>query len=203
MKPSRRTTLSGFTLIELMITVVLIAVLIALVAPSFKQQIEMQRLRGTHDQLATDVQFARSEAARLGIPVHIRVQPTSVNGSACYIVFSDRGTTPSTFDFSTPCDCTQPAGSRCSAATTAEIKTVTLESFTGLNLANLNLDRMGFDPTTGTMLVKSADGEAPPPTEFIVDTSLDASRKLRLWIAFSGKVRVCAPAGSTVKAIAC
>lgn len=202
MKSARR-PLSGFTLIELMITVAIVATLIALVAPSFKQQIEMQRLRGTHDQLATDVQFARTEATRLGIPVHVRVQPSSVSGPACYILFSDRGTSLSTYDFSTACDCTQPAGSRCSAATTTEVKTVVLESFTGLGLANVNLDRVGFDPTTGTMLVKSSDGSTPPPTEFIVDTSLDSTRKMRLWVAFSGKVRVCAPAGSTVKALAC
>lgn len=202
MKPARR-PLSGFTLIELMVTVVIMATLIVLVAPGFKQQIEMQRLRGAHDQLATDVQFARSEAARLGIPVHVRVQPSSAGGSACYIVFSDRGMTQSTFDFSAACDCTQPIGSRCSAATTAEIKTVALESFTGLNLSYANKDRVGFDPITGALLVQVFDGPGGDGKEFIVDTSLDASRKMRLWVAFSGRVRVCAPAGSSVKAVAC
>lgn len=189
----------GFTLIELMVAVALVAILVALAAPPFRQMIEMQRLRGTHDQLATDIQFARSEAARLRVPVHVRVQPAA----ACYILFTDTGIGGSTYAFSQACDCSQPAGLRCAAATTTEVKTVMLEAFTGLNLSHPNQARVGFDPATGAMLIKAADAIGPPPTEFIVDTSLDASRKLRTHVAFSGKVRSCAPAGSSVKAIAC
>lgn len=198
-----RTLRAGFTLIELLIVVAIAAVLLALVAPSFTDMIAMQRLRGAHDQLATDVQFARTEAARLGIPVHIRVQPKSAAGDACYIVFSDTYADASLRNFSTPCDCTLPAGSRCSSTTTTrEIKTVVLEGFTGLDLTPINLAQAGFDPSTGILLARTWDLLAPP-TEFIVDTSLDAARRMRLWVAFSGRVRVCAPAGSTVKAIAC
>lgn len=193
----------GFTLIELVMVVAIMAVLIALVAPSFTDTIAMQRLRGAHDQLATDVQFARTEAARLGIPVHIRVQPKSGSAAACYILFSDTFADAALRNFSTPCDCTLPAGSRCPAtSTTNELKTVTLETFTGLDLTPIHLSQVGFDPITGMMLTRKYD-LLPPPTEFIVDTSLDSARRLRLWVAFTGRVRVCAPAGSTVKAIAC
>jgi hypothetical protein len=94
-------------------------------------------------------------------------------------------------------------GARCSATTTEEVKTVELEPFTGLDLTAVNQPRVGFDPLTGAMLVKTFDTEAPPPTEFLVDTSLDSARKLRLWVAFSGRVRVCSPTGSSVKAAPC
>jgi type IV fimbrial biogenesis protein FimT len=198
-----RTLRAGFTLIELLIVVAIAAVLLALVAPSFTDMIAMQRLRGAHDQLATDVQFARSEAARRGIPVHVRVQSKSAGGPACYILFTDRALSASLVDFSTACDCSQAPGSRCSAATTEEIKTVELEPFTGLDLTAINQSRVGFDPLTGAMLVKTFDSSAPPPTEFLVDTSLDSARRLRLWVAFSGRVRVCSPSGSSVKAAAC
>lgn len=197
--------MAGFTLIELIIVVAIMAVLVALVAPSFSNTIALQRLRGTHDQLATDVQFARTEAARLATPVHLRIQPKTASTAACYILFSDSqvGRTLMGFSFSTPCDCTQPAGSRCPASgTTAELKTVTLEPYTGLDLAAINLSQVGFDPTTGRMLTRTTD-LAPSPPEFIVDTSLDPARRLRLWVSFTGRVRVCAPTGSTVRAASC
>jgi type IV fimbrial biogenesis protein FimT len=53
---------SGFTLVELLIGFAVMAVLLVLAAPSFTSMIEMQRLRGTHDQLTADMQFMRTEA---------------------------------------------------------------------------------------------------------------------------------------------
>jgi len=197
-----RTLRAGFTLIELLIVVAIAAVLLALVAPSFTDMIAMQRLRGAHDQLATDVQFARSEAARRGIPVHVRVQSKSAGGPACYILFTDRGTSASPYAFTTPaCDCTQPSGSRCSASTTAEVKTVILESYTGLNLVTASAfapDRIGFDPATGMRLLPEMDSDPGPSYEFVVDTQLDSARVMRLAVGGSGRLRVCAPAGSKV-----
>ena len=191
---------SGFTLIELMVAVALVAILIALSAPSFRQMIEMQRLRGAHDQFATDMQFARSEATRLRVPVHVRVQPAAAPAAACYILFTD---TNRVAPYSNACDCTQPAGLRCGQATTTEVKTVTLDTWTGLDLATINQARIGFDPATGAMMVAGADVPGLVVTEFIVDTSLDTTRKLRTVVGFSGRVRSCAPAGSVVKTIAC
>ena len=205
MARSRR---SGFTLIELLIVVAIAAVLLALVAPSFTDMIAMQRLRGAHDQLATDVQFARAEAARRGIPVHVRVQPKSPSGPACYILFTDKGASAEfPYAFTMPaCNCAQPPGSRCSAAATAEVKTVILEAFTGLdlNLAGTPvLDRVGFDPATGMLFAPAPDSPTPAPGEVVVDTLLDSARRMRLQVGRTGRVQVCAPTGSTVKAVAC
>lgn len=207
MRNRERLRRAGFTLIELLIVVAIAAVLLALVAPSFTDMIAMQRLRGAHDQLATDVQFARAEAARLGVPVHVRVQPRSASGAACYIIFTDRGDAGSPYSFSLPaCDCKQPAGSRCSAASTAELKTVTLETSTGLDLDPAGtppLDRAGFDPATGTLFTPPSDRAIRPTDELVVDTLLDPARRMRLRVGRAGRVQVCAPSGSSVKAVAC
>ena len=52
----------GFTLIEAAATLAILAVLSCGAAPSFHGLIERQRLAGLAAQLATDVQFARSES---------------------------------------------------------------------------------------------------------------------------------------------
>jgi type IV fimbrial biogenesis protein FimT len=55
-------TQRGFTLIELMVVVVLVAVLLVLAAPSFTDQLARRRLEGVATELSTDLQFARTQA---------------------------------------------------------------------------------------------------------------------------------------------
>lgn len=57
---------AGFTLIELMVTVAMMAVLAALATPSFRELIEAQRLRDTAFGLVSDLTLARSEAIKRG-----------------------------------------------------------------------------------------------------------------------------------------
>lgn len=190
----------GFTLIELLIVISIVAIILALAVPSFRSYIELQRLRAVHDQVATDIQFARSEAVRLKTVVHFSVTPASGSTPACYIIFSDTNKTP---PYSTACDCTQPAGSRCTAAATAEIRTVTVEPWMGISLSTVNDSRFGVDPATGAMLLHPDDTGTLVPREFILDTALDTSRKLETIVGFTGRVRSCAPTGSSIKAVAC
>ncbi|PVY89773.1 type IV fimbrial biogenesis protein FimT [Acidovorax sp. 99] len=56
----------GFTAIELMVTLAILAVLAALAAPSFTPIIEKWRVRDAAENLATTLYFARSEAIKLG-----------------------------------------------------------------------------------------------------------------------------------------
>lgn len=62
--PSNRD--AGFTLIELMVTVAMLAILAALATPSFRELIEAQRLRDTSFGLVSDLTLARSEAIKRG-----------------------------------------------------------------------------------------------------------------------------------------
>lgn len=54
----------GFTLIELMITIVILAILISLAVPSFNSVIQGNRTLTLTDELSTAIQLARSEALK-------------------------------------------------------------------------------------------------------------------------------------------
>ena len=59
---SRAHPTRGFTMIELMVTLAVAAVLLTLAAPSFTDQLARRRLEGAATELSTDLQFTRSLA---------------------------------------------------------------------------------------------------------------------------------------------
>ncbi len=56
----------GFTLVELMIVIAIVAILTTLAAPSFKQLIQSNTMSGAVNTFLGDMRFARSEAIRRG-----------------------------------------------------------------------------------------------------------------------------------------
>jgi type IV fimbrial biogenesis protein FimT len=61
----------GFTLIEIMVSLAVLGVLIAVAIPSFSNTIKRYRINAIRDELITSLQFARSEAIRRGVQIII------------------------------------------------------------------------------------------------------------------------------------
>lgn len=87
----------AFTLIELMITVSIAAIVLAIAIPSFNIQILNHRSIALGEELATSMNYARSEAVKRGTRVSVCA---SNNGTACigtwtdgWIVFVDAAVT--------------------------------------------------------------------------------------------------------------
>lgn len=71
---------AGFTLVELVVVVALIAILSAVAAPQMVALTNSNRLSAANSELTSALQLARSEAIRRG--ARVTVCPTS-NGTAC------------------------------------------------------------------------------------------------------------------------
>jgi len=84
----------GFTMIELMVVLAVMALLATLVAPSFNEQIARRRLEGVATDLSTDLQFARTQA----VDDRSTVQLVTENGGRRYRVVDAVNTTLKTVD---------------------------------------------------------------------------------------------------------
>lgn len=205
-RPSSRQ--GGLTVVELLIVVALVAIVLTLAAPSFREMIEMQRLKSVSAQVVTDVQFARSEAAARQRQVFITFGSSLTPAMSCYIVHTCGNNSGCT------CTCSTPAPPRCGLnPNNIEIKTVQLPTSLGVRVAlspaGATLPAfISFDPATGAMLALSTDplaGLIPLPDPAWIDASLTRTNPpvLRAVVAQSGRPSVCTPASPVSGVSAC
>lgn len=200
----------GFTLVELMITIAVVAVLLTLAAPSLYDFILVQRLKSINAQLVTDMQFARSEAiSRFQrrsstssdvVDVQVSFAPAPEGGTmSCYVIYTDSSTSPRN-----RCDCTRPAGERCPASTTREIRTVQIPVNLGVRQSLPDNQAHGFSflSTNGAIRIWPVDLSSDP-TNFRVESAIDDNRKLRTTIGLSGRPTVCSPGGAVSGSVSC
>ncbi len=127
-----RSRRQGLTLTELMVTLVVAAVLLAISVPSMRELIARKRVEGVANELASDLRYLRSEAIQrhagsLQVNFGIAAQP-----STCYAVV-----TLGSILTSTQCNCALAAPPICADAfgmTLKELKTVMLPGSTGITL---------------------------------------------------------------------
>ena len=70
----------GFTLVELMVTVAVFAIVAAMAAPAMQAMVTASRLNGASEELVTALQLARSEAIRRNARVMVC---SSADGATC------------------------------------------------------------------------------------------------------------------------
>ncbi len=208
----------GFTLIELLVVAAIAVIILVLAAPSFKQIIEMQRLKSVGSQVVTDLQFARSESVSRQRRVYVSfiADGASPAGAvmSCYVVH----TCPTAEVCQ--CNCTAAAGSRCAAPVAPatdpqELRTHQIERSLSLRqdvYSSNDTDRVGvveFEPVTGSMLLYKSNplGLGPPQTQaaWIETTLLHPAPvpNLRTEVAITGRPNACAVGGRVPGVTAC
>lgn len=117
---------SGFSAVEMVVTMAVLAILLAVAVPSFQDTLEKRRLIGAVEQLYSDMQFARMEAIRLGRNVSVVFKKSTTPW--CYGITDD--------NIPSNCDCNANAAS-CTVGgmqrvvSGAEFKNVTLDDTYG------------------------------------------------------------------------
>ena len=136
----------GVTLIELVVTISVLAILVTLAAPSFSEFRERQALRSVADNIVATIGLAKEEAVKSDSWVRVDFKPLGANGLCV------GAATVTTADAATGCDCAL-------AATTCTVALFP-ESAEGLKQVQLSPDSIIFgaagsgfviDPKTATM----------------------------------------------------
>jgi len=136
----RRAAGRGFTLLELVITVSVLALVATLALPSLGSTVERSRLKAAAESLASDLAEARFESARRGQPLQLDVTP----GPAwCWAV-------------------TSSAGCACDQAQRCRLKGVVASEYAGIQMVDASpthFDPSGAAETRGGALFQSTRGE--------------------------------------------
>ena len=77
----------GFTMVELLITVVILAVLAAIAVPSMREFIARQRVESIAKELATDLRYLRTEAIQRRRDVQILFLQSADSATSCYVLY--------------------------------------------------------------------------------------------------------------------
>ena len=186
----------GFTLVELLIVVAVIAVILVMAAPSFRDMVLMQRLRSITAQLVTDLQFARNEAVSRGTLLRLSFESNA--NLTCYTLY-----TSSVID--NRCDCRLGPGAACVNGN-VEVRTVQVPRSLAVQVAIPPTEfdtAFAFDNVTGGLFVIPTDDAALPFDGIKIESAISNARKLVVRLNRAGRPLVCTPAGSTMTEPAC
>lgn len=80
-RPRPSHTQRGFTLVELMVTVVIVAIVMGIGLPNFRDGVKRNRLVSQSNELASDMNFARTQAVMRGVKISICPSDPSASGN--------------------------------------------------------------------------------------------------------------------------
>lgn len=182
----------GFTLLELMIAVAIIAVLAALAAPSLSDFFDRNRVRAAADDVASLISQARAEAVKNDLPVLVSASGSGTN----WCVGANAADAPTPGEKARTdadaCDCTD--GNDCMVAGIRRV--VSSTDYRDVSIGALPGDIL-FDNTLGAM-VSGSGVNRTLGNQTLTLTSPTGKYDVRVDVPALGQARACTPAASPV-----
>jgi type IV fimbrial biogenesis protein FimT len=174
-----RKTQRGLTLIEMLTAMAVLCVLAGLSTGSWAQMAGKMRLQSVSQELAADVQLARSTAVALNRAVRLEVQVQAAG--SCVVAYTGA---------LGACRCNTKGEPACEAP--AKLVVSHWLPMSGPVAVSANVASMRFDPTTGTVTPTGA-----------LRASLVDGRALAQVVNIMGRTRHCSPGASVPGVPAC
>jgi Tfp pilus assembly protein PilE len=168
----------GFTLVELMVTLVITVALLAIAVPSMREFIARKRLEGVAGELLTDLRYLRSMQVERGRPMRIRFSTT--DSTTCYVLFIEgRGR-------GADCDCSRQPVCADVAGAAEQLKTVAVQRSGGIELT--------AEPAT--LLLVGPNGMPDRDTTLVASVSSPVGGALRVSTNQAALPSICSVSGS-------
>ena len=181
----------GLTLVELMVTVAITAVLMAAAIPSMREMIAKRRVVGVTNDLVTDLRYLRSVGIQNNTMVELDFG--SNQASTCYMLSTTRGSfLPSS------CDCTNPASCNGVGPVPTAFKTVSLPRSDGVTLSS-NASPIQFVGLSAMPCLTNWCGAAT--ISVTISSSLGGTTKV--WTNANGRAFACSVSGQQSNFPAC
>jgi type IV fimbrial biogenesis protein FimT len=176
----------GFTIIELMVTLLVLAVLVGLAVPSFSDLIEKSRLRGATDDLVNMLNTARTSAVKQERNIDVALGGSATAWCAGASSAPDPGSPGDQVPAATKCDCTTANACKVGGLPT----TLSSDTYSGVTLSDVTAE-FTFDSKLGTLATVLDPGSTFTATSFNV---ISKTGKYTATISVSplGETLVCA-----------
>jgi len=170
----------GFTLVELMISLLVLAILAALATPSFTDFFERNRVRGAADEVVSLISNARAESVKNDLDVSIAMRGSGTawclgaNAAAAAVGGAPAGP-------ASPCDCTD--ASACQVG--GQRLVVASGDYRDVSVRTALASDLFFDSTLGAL--------APLGTGVLTLTSPHGKYDVSVQVGALGQARLCTP----------
>jgi len=171
----------GFTMLELMIVMVIVAIGLALAVPTFQDVTQRRQTTAQAEELAAFLSFAQSEAVKQNRPISVELKHTNP-GNWCV----------GAAETLTGCDC-DGGGVACTIeGVTRVVSSATYEKSSMLTPTGFAPDLVfAFDPVRGTKIATDLG-----TTHSYTLQSDNGKYELEVDVGATGRVKVCSPTAS-------
>ena len=187
----------GFTLIEVMIVTVIMAIGVALAVPSWNNVIQKRNVTSAAEEIASFLIFAQGQSIKSNEEVTVTVTRSNDGTSWCVGAIDETSKIANSLDH---CDCT--ATNECmldgqlTILNSTGMDSVLMSNSVVQGTSSLGFD-FNFDPVRG---LKKNDLGALDTNRYSVAMESDGNRhKLRVQMQVTGRVSICSP--STAKLV--
>jgi type IV fimbrial biogenesis protein FimT len=202
MSPGSQRAGKGFTLVELMITLAVSAIALALAVPSWENAVQKRQVTSAAEQVASFLAYTQGQAIKSHQEITVTVTRNSAGTAWCVGSIDETAKAANALDH---CECDVADGNTAQCAIDGQVARITHEGFEKFTMSGSQVGgsnnpdfNFKFDPVRGLKVKNGGinDGEVDGNTHEITLASSNGKWSLQVDVSVTGRVNICNPDSS-------